>query len=106
MKKLITESFTQNPDKLEKLLETGNMQITHKLGDVEQDKGRFSKVLMEVRQELRGDQGDDVTEARTEEDSIMLRGKPWAKADVTAENLLAAGFSIKEIGKTLNDLIC
>ncbi len=106
MKKLITESFTQNPDKLEKLLDTGNMQITHKLGGVEQDKGRFSKVLMEVRDELRGDQGDAVVENPTAEETVLLRGKPWNKADVTAENLLAAGFSIKEIGKILDDLIC
>jgi predicted NAD-dependent protein-ADP-ribosyltransferase YbiA (DUF1768 family) len=106
MKKLMTESFTQNPDKLEKLLETGNMEITHKLGGVEQDKGRFSKIIMEVRDELRGDQGDAVVENPTAEETVLLRGKPWNKADVTAENLLAAGFSIKEIGKILNDLIC
>lgn len=103
MKKLITESFTQNPDKLEKLLETGNMEITHKLGGVEQDNGRFSKVLMEVRSELRGT--EDITEPNEEiEETVILKGKAFKKSDVTAENLLAAGFSIKEIGKHLEEL--
>jgi predicted NAD-dependent protein-ADP-ribosyltransferase YbiA (DUF1768 family) len=103
MKKLITESFTQNPDKLEKLLETGNMQITHKLGGVEQDNGRFSKVLMEVRDELRGDKVD-MAEEVTAEDTVLINGKVWKKVDVTAENLLASGMSIKEIGKNLEEL--
>jgi predicted NAD-dependent protein-ADP-ribosyltransferase YbiA (DUF1768 family) len=106
MKKLLTESFTQNPDKLETLLNTGNMRITHKIGGVEQDKGRFSKIIMEVRDELRGDQGDVIDDNPTEEETILLRGKAWDKADVTAENLLAAGFSVKEIGKILKEQIC
>jgi predicted NAD-dependent protein-ADP-ribosyltransferase YbiA (DUF1768 family) len=106
MKKLLTESFTQNPDKLQTLLDTGNMQITHKIGGVEQDKGRFSKIIMEVRDELRDDQGDVMADNPTAEETILLRGKPWAKADITAENLLAAGFSIKEIGKILKEEIC
>ena len=103
MKKLITESFTQNPDKLEKLLETGNMQITHKLGGVEQDNGRFSKVLMEGREELRGDQVDIENEP-TAEETKLINGKVWKKVDITAENLLASGMSIKEAGKIINEL--
>jgi predicted NAD-dependent protein-ADP-ribosyltransferase YbiA (DUF1768 family)/septal ring factor EnvC (AmiA/AmiB activator) len=105
MKKLITESFIQNPDKLEKLLETGNMQITHKLGGVEQDNGRFSKVLMEVRDELRGDQVDIENEP-TAEETELINGKVWKKVDITAENLLASGMSIREAGKIINELIC
>lgn len=103
MKKLITESFVQNPDKLEKLLETGNMKITHKLGGVEQDNGRFSKVLMEVREELRGDQ-NDITDEPTAEETVLINGKVWKKDDVTAENLLASGMSINQIGKTLKEI--
>ena len=103
MKKLITESFVQNPDKLEKLLETGNMQITHKLGGIEQDNGRFSKVLMEVRDELRGDQ-IDMTDEPTAEETMLINGKVWNKNDVTADNLLASGMSIKEVIKHLEQL--
>jgi predicted NAD-dependent protein-ADP-ribosyltransferase YbiA (DUF1768 family) len=54
MKALMLESFIQNPDALQKLLATGNTTLTHKYKGAEQDKGRFSKLLMEVRDELRG----------------------------------------------------
>jgi hypothetical protein len=52
MKKLLLESFEQNPDALAKLLATGNATLTHT-----QDKGKwgteFPRLLMEVRGELR-----------------------------------------------------
>jgi predicted NAD-dependent protein-ADP-ribosyltransferase YbiA (DUF1768 family) len=52
MKKLLLESFEQNPDALAKLLATGNATLTHT-----QDKGKwgteFPKLLMEVRNELK-----------------------------------------------------
>jgi predicted NAD-dependent protein-ADP-ribosyltransferase YbiA (DUF1768 family) len=54
MKELLKASFEQNPAALEKLLATGNATLTHKYKDVEQDKGRFSRLLMEVREELNG----------------------------------------------------
>jgi predicted NAD-dependent protein-ADP-ribosyltransferase YbiA (DUF1768 family)/alkylated DNA repair dioxygenase AlkB len=56
MKNLIKDSFEQNPDALAKLLATGNATLTHKYNGVEQDKGRFSKLLMEVRNELKSTQ--------------------------------------------------
>jgi predicted NAD-dependent protein-ADP-ribosyltransferase YbiA (DUF1768 family) len=53
MKNLIKQSFQQNPKALETLLATGNAILTHT-----QDKGKwgteFPKLLMEVRNELRG----------------------------------------------------
>jgi predicted NAD-dependent protein-ADP-ribosyltransferase YbiA (DUF1768 family) len=55
MKNLLLESFKQNPDALAKLLATGNATLTHT-----QDKGKwgteFPRLLMEVRDELRGEQ--------------------------------------------------
>ena len=52
MKGLIKDSFEQNPDALQKLLDTGNATLTHT-----QDKSRWGKlfpeILMEVREELR-----------------------------------------------------
>ena len=55
MKDLINQSFEQNPDALEKLLDTGNATLTHT-----QDKTKyrelFPKILMEVREELGGSQ--------------------------------------------------
>jgi len=55
MKALIKASFEQNPQALQRLLATGNATLTHT-----QDKGKwgteFPKLLMEVREELRGKQ--------------------------------------------------
>lgn len=52
MKQLLMESFKQNPQALQRLLDTGNATLTHT-----QDKGKwgteFPKLLMEVREELR-----------------------------------------------------
>ena len=52
MKVLITESFKQNPQALQRLLSTGDATLTHT-----QDKGKwgteFPRILMEVREEFR-----------------------------------------------------
>lgn len=52
MKQLLKESFEQNPQALQRLLNTGNATLTHV-----QDNGKwgkeFPKLLMEVREELR-----------------------------------------------------
>ena len=52
MKQLLKESFEQNPQALQRLLDTGDATLTHV-----QDKGKwgkeFPKLLMEVREELR-----------------------------------------------------
>lgn len=54
MKQLITESFLQNPNALQKLLDTGNAILTHT-----QDKGKwgkeFPRILMEVREQLQNE---------------------------------------------------
>lgn len=54
MKQLITESFSQNPDALQKLLDTGNAILTHT-----QDGGKwgkeFPRILMEVRGQLQNE---------------------------------------------------
>lgn len=68
MKDLLLESFSQNPEALNKLLSTGDATLTHT-----QDKGKwgteFPKILMEVRDELRAQQKDALklpTEASVE----------------------------------------
>lgn len=52
MKQLLKESFEQNPQALQRLLDTGNSTLTHV-----QDNGKwgkeFPRLLMEVREELR-----------------------------------------------------
>lgn len=60
MKELIKESLEQNPKALQKLLATGNATLTHI-----QDRGKwgteFPRILMEVRDELRGTQSKPST---------------------------------------------
>lgn len=55
MKEALLESFKQNPPALQRLLATGNATLTHT-----QDKGKwgteFPRLLMEVRDELKGTQ--------------------------------------------------
>ena len=53
LKALMKASFEQNPQALQKLLDTGNATLTHKFKGKEQDGGRFSRLLMEVREELK-----------------------------------------------------
>ena len=65
MKTLIKISFEKNPDALAKLLATGNATLTHKYKGKEQDNGRFSKILMEVRDELRGTTQQDTNDYET-----------------------------------------
>jgi predicted NAD-dependent protein-ADP-ribosyltransferase YbiA (DUF1768 family) len=75
MKVLLKNSFEQNPKALEQLLATGNAELTHKYKGVEQDNGRFSKLLMEVRFEL-----------------------------ANAKTLESLGFSPTEIGNIINKI--
>lgn len=53
LKEGMLESFLQNPKAAAELLATGNALLTHKneVG-VEQDNGRFSRLLMEIREQL------------------------------------------------------
>jgi len=79
MKKLIEESFKQNPEALANLLTTGNLEFTHT-----QDKSRwgkeFPKLLMEVRNELRGTQpvGSNTVEIQ---DPLDQKADPDSKLD-------------------------
>lgn len=54
LKSLMKQSFEQNPKSKQRLLDTGDAIITHrnKAGQ-EQDNGRFSRLLMEIREELK-----------------------------------------------------
>ena len=70
MKELIKASFEQNPQALQRLLSTGNATLTHT-----QDKGKwgteFPKLLMEVREELRGQQ--PVLQTNEEENRLNVK---------------------------------
>jgi hypothetical protein len=52
MKNIIKDSFIENPEALQKLLATGNAELTHTQDNTKWGK-EFPKLLMEVRDELR-----------------------------------------------------
>lgn len=54
MFRLVLESFVHNPEARQGLMATGNAKLTHRKEGVEQDGGRFARVLTEVREALRG----------------------------------------------------
>lgn len=53
MHRLMLQSFMQNESAKQSLLSTGDVKITHQRNGVEQDNGRFSKLLEQVRNEIR-----------------------------------------------------
>ena len=78
MKELITASFEQNPNALQRLLSTGNAELTHKFRGIEQDGGRFSKLLMEVRNELRDkyQQKTGISQERQQQIEELFKDNP------------------------------
>ncbi len=72
MKNFLLVSFKQNPQALQKLLDTGNAELTHT-----QDEGKwateFPKLLMEVRKELRG----TLIEPQVIKTSVRIVKNPW-----------------------------
>ena len=84
MYELLLASFKQNPQALNQLLATGNATLTHKYKGAEQDNGRFSKLLMEVRQELKPTIVDNTTiVANTQETQITYTPKGKATQTYT-----------------------
>lgn len=85
MKDIMRESFTSDSNARAKLLATGNATLTHT-----QDKGKwgkeFPKILMEIREELRGTQPTsevdinklEYAESQEEVDSLIARGYMYA----------------------------
>lgn len=56
LKETMKASFEQNPEVKQRLLDTGDAIITHKNQQgIEQDNGRFSRLLMEIRDEFKND---------------------------------------------------
>jgi ribA/ribD-fused uncharacterized protein len=97
MKDLINQSFEQNPDALEKLLDTGNATLTHT-----QDKTKyrelFPKILMEVREELGGFEQEQMmieeemraresqpTQQTSEVESLEMEGAAQLQLDLQFE---------------------
>ncbi len=77
LKQIMMASFEQNPDAAQRLLATANAKITHKNANgVEQDNGRFSKLLTEIRDELRKKQNQYTIKGEQEtKDDLKELGK-------------------------------
>jgi ribA/ribD-fused uncharacterized protein len=105
MKRVIKLSFEQNPEALQKLLATGNAELTHT-----QDKGKwgkeFPRLLMEVREELKPEQVEQPGEQLgLFEDKLTLKdGNEYDKSDINGSMLEAMGYTPKEIGKILKQI--
>ena len=71
MKALIKASFSQNPDAAQRLIDTGNVTLTHT-----QDKSKWStefpRILMEVREELKKEKGIESTEQLQSSSTLTL----------------------------------
>ena len=81
LKQIMMISFEQNPDAAQRLLATANAKITHKNANgIEQDNGRFSRLLTEIREEL-----------RKKQDQYKVKGEQETKDD------------LKELGKRRQD---
>lgn len=86
MKELLKTSFEQNPNALAKLLATGNATLTH-VGAEKPNKWtkEFPKLLMEVRQELRGKSTQPTTEKTTP--SVKKSLNPLLEAGVKSTDM-------------------
>ena len=99
MKELLLESFKQNPDSLEKLLATGNAELTHTQDKTKWGK-EFPKLLMEVRQELRpavSEKSKGVT---------LKDGNTYTADQLSTKMLLAKGYTLKEAGVIIKNNKC
>jgi ribA/ribD-fused uncharacterized protein len=101
MKEGLLESFKQNPDALQKLLATGNAELTHT-----QDKSKwgkeFPKLLMEVRQELKSTEPSiPVTEVEEVEEIKETEVNEFTFPDAIDFNDLLPDYSVslqKDLG--------
>jgi predicted NAD-dependent protein-ADP-ribosyltransferase YbiA (DUF1768 family) len=76
MKDLLKESFVQNPNALQALLATGNAELTHTQESPKSKwKEEFPKLLMEVREELKGaqTQAPVIEAAPVSEDEVFTK---------------------------------
>lgn len=85
MKQLLKESFEQNPQAAQRLLDTGNATLTH-TQDESKWKTEFPRLLMEVRDELRKSQG--TTQPQTSTPTSTDKQSSTNKATVNPETAL------------------
>lgn len=98
MKQLLKESFEQNPQAAQRLLDTGNATLTHNQ-DKSKWKTEFPRLLMEVRDELRKSQ--DTTQPQTSTPTSTDSSEK-SVTEQLVQHLEDSGFTVCDIDK--NDI--
>lgn len=98
MKQLLKESFEQNPQAAQRLLDTGNATLTHNQ-DKSKWKTEFPRLLMEVRDELRKSQ--DTTQPQTSTPTSTDSSEK-SVTEQLVQHLEDSGFTVYGIDK--NDI--
>lgn len=98
MKQLLKESFEQNPQAAQRLLDTGNATLTHNQ-DKSKWKTEFPRLLMEVRDELRKSQGTTQPQTST---PTSTDSSEKSVTEQLVQHLKDSGFTIYSIDK--NDI--
>lgn len=98
MKQLLKESFEQNPQAAQKLLDTGNATLTHNQ-DKSKWKTEFPRLLMEVRDELRKSQSTTQPQTST---PTSTDSSEKSVTEQLVQHLKDSGFTVYGIDK--NDI--
>lgn len=95
MKQLLKESFEQNPQAAQRLLDTGNATLTHNQ-DKSKWKTEFPRLLMKVRDELRKFQGTTQPQTST---PTSTDSSEKSVTEQLVQHLKDSGFTIYGINK-------
>lgn len=98
MKQLLKESFEQNPQAAQRLLDTGNATLTHNQ-DKSKWKTEFPRLLMEVRDELRKSQSTTQPQTST---PTSTDSSEKSVTEQLVQHLKDSGFTVYGIDK--NDI--
>lgn len=98
MKQLLKESFEQNPQAAQRLLDTGDATLTHNQ-DKSKWKTEFPRLLMEVRDELRKSQGTTQPQTST---PTSTDSSEKSVTEQLVQHLKDSGFTVYGIDK--NDI--
>lgn len=98
MKQLLKESFEQNPQAAQRLLDTGDATLTHNQ-DKSKWKTEFPRLLMEVRDELRKSQGTTQPQTSTPTSTDISEK---SVTEQLVQHLKDSGFTVYGIDK--NDI--
>jgi predicted NAD-dependent protein-ADP-ribosyltransferase YbiA (DUF1768 family) len=105
MKEAMMASFSQNPESLKRLLDTGNATLTHTQDTTPWGK-EFPRLLMEVREELKSKEQGDMFESLTEftpERKAEIISNFAAKHEFTADE--ARAYINQALAKNRQDVI-